>query len=281
MCSDYLGGFCRRGDKCLKLHEICAVAEVTLQETQTQKCLDGPTNYLLQSPRLSPLDKCAFDEDGPGHLSRLGVRHNNDHVDIRDIQILPTMDEILCRRLPYMPKKDDHTTHHWVPGQQRLMDINFRQLRYDSTEVIIDACYHACQLLVASILQPQARGYDDRVQTPQGFQYFLYRKISFESATFNENQGIHVRTSFSCPEALRSRRIISSGRLESGMLVALVGWDDVSRTLSTTFMNVHLCQSTDAMKPRTGDHSRGLWFLLFLISRCLTLNSFRSPIFRR
>lgn len=281
LCSDYLGGFCRRGDKCLKVHEICAVAEANRQELQGPDCLAGPTNYLLESPRLTPLDKCVFDDNGPGKLSSHGVRHDNDHVDIRDIQILPTTDEILCRKLPYMPRKDDNTMHHLLPGQRRLMDINFRQLRYDSTEVIIDACYHACQSLVASISQPRAPDYDDRVQTPQGFQYHLYCDIGFESARFHENQGVHIRASFSCPEALRSRRIISSGRLETGMLVALIGWDEASRTLSTTFMIVDLCQSTDAMKPLTGDHSRGMFFLSSPLDSCLTLQSFRSPFFRR
>jgi len=273
LCSDYLGGFCRRGEKCLKVHEICAVAEADHQEVQGSGCLAGPTNYLLQGPRLLPLDKCVFDVNGPGNLSSHGVRHDNDHIDIRDIQILPTTDEILCRKLPYMPRKDDNTMHHLAPGQQRLMDINFRQLRYDNTEVIIDACYHACQSLVACASKPRAPDYDDRVQTPQGYQYHLYRDIGFESARFQENQGIHIRASFSCPEALRSRRIISSGRLESGMLVALVGWDEASGTLSTTFMIVDLCQSTDAMKPLTGDHSRGMCFLPYPLESFLTLKA--------
>ena len=258
LCADYLGGFCRRGDKCLEVHEICAVAEVDCQDIQRLPILNSPTNSLSQSPWPLQLDKCAFDDDGPGNLSSNGMRHDNDHIDIRDIQILPTMDEILCRRPPYMPQRDNHTLHRYSPGQRRLMDINFRQLRYDSTKGIIDACYHACQLLVASISQPHASDYDDRVQTPQGFQYHLYRNVVFESARFHENQGIHVRTSFCCPEALRGRRIISSGHLENGMLVALIGYDSFSKTLSTTFMNVDLCQSTDAMKPTTGDHSRGL-----------------------
>ena len=257
LCADYLGGFCRRGDKCQKAHDICAIAGTERQDVRKSDGLDAATNFLSWSPRLIRSDKCVFDDDGPGFLSSKGARHDNDHLDICDVQILPTMDEILCRRLPYMPPKDDHMPHRYVPGQRRLMDINFRQLRYDNTEVIIDACYHASQILVASISQPQLTDYDDRMQTPQGYQYNLYRSISFESARFHESQGMHIRTSFSCPEALRSRRIISSGRLESGMLAALIGYDKGSDTLSTTFMIVDLCQSTDAMKPMTGDHSRG------------------------
>ncbi len=277
LCAGYLGGFCRRGDNCLKVHEICMVAGLAHQDRSNSAYLNGPINFLSKKPRLVSADKCVFDDDGPGDLSSKGVRHDNDHLDIRDISILPTMDEILCRRLPYMPQKDHHTPHRYVPGQQRLTDVNFRQLRYDSTEVIIDVCYHACQLSTTFASQPQASAYDDRVQTPLGLQYYLYRDINIESVSFHENQGIHVRTSFSCPEALRSRRIISSGRLERGLLVALIGYDKVSETLSTTFMNVDICQSTDAMKPITGNHSRGLWFPSFLLGCRLTSRSFRSP----
>ena len=281
LCANYLGGFCRRGDKCHMVHDICAVVGAEYQDVQKSDSLNAPTNFLSQSPRLVQTNKCVFDNDGPGTLSSKGARHNNDHLDIVDIQILPTTDEILCSRPPYMPQKDDHTPHRYLPGQRRLMDVNFRQLRYDNTEVIIDACYHACQILVASASQPPPSDYDDRMQTPQGTQYNLYRNIAFESARFHESQGMHIRTSFSCPEALRSRRIISSGRLESGMLAALIGYDKVSETLSTTFMIVDICQSTDAMKPTTGDHSRGLQFLSSLPMSELTFKSFRSPFFGR
>ena len=260
LCSDYLAGFCRRGDKCLKVHEICAVSIAGYQPVPP---LYGPTNFLSQSPRRSQSVKCAFDNEGPGELSSNGARHDNDHVDICDIRILPTMDEILCNRPPYMPQKDDHTLHRYVLGQRRLMDVNFRQLRYDSTKVIIDTCEHACQLLLASVLQSRFPNPGIPVQTPQGFQYYFYSDINFENARFHENQGIHLRISFSCPQELRSRRILSSGRLEQGMLVALIGYDQQLKEVSTTFMNVDLCQSTDAMKSITGDHSRGLQFLTF------------------
>lgn len=250
MCADYVGGFCRRGDSCLKNHDICDVTEF-----QDEPLVLGNQNFLSPSPRLLPLDKRVFEDDGPGSLSNKGVRHDNDYIDIRDIKILPTTDEILSRRPPYMPRKDDNSQHHCVPGQGRIMDVNFRHLRYESTEALIDACYHASQFLARSTFGSSKPQYDDRAQTPQGVQYYLYRNINFESLRFQEREGIHVRVSFSCPEALRSRLIIKSGRLESGMLVALIGLDH-ARNLSTTFMIVDLCQSTDAMKPITGNHLR-------------------------
>jgi hypothetical protein len=46
-----------------------------------------------------------FDNDDPGYLSINGPQHDNDHVNIQDIEILPTTDEILAvNRPPWMPK---------------------------------------------------------------------------------------------------------------------------------------------------------------------------------
>ena len=49
-----------------------------------------PINTLTLTPRLEK----PFENDGPGTRSAKGPRHNNDRVDIMDIQILPTTDEV-------------------------------------------------------------------------------------------------------------------------------------------------------------------------------------------
>lgn len=38
-----------------------------------------------------------------GHLRNGGQRHSNDHVDIHDIIIAPTPDEVLCGIAPFLP----------------------------------------------------------------------------------------------------------------------------------------------------------------------------------
>ena len=66
-----------------------------------------------------------------------------------------------------------------------------------------------------------------------------------------------VRVSFSCPSKLRGPNLHGSGHFEKGMLAALIGFNEDSSSLSTTFLEVSLCQSTEAMKVYTGDESRG------------------------
>ena len=252
VCQDFVDGFCRRGDECTKSHDICAVAN----ETTGSPVLDCPPNLLSLDPRLLPRDSLPFDEDGPGHLSIYGPRHDNDHADINWIKILPTTDEILCRRKPYIPAKDQSASHHLPCGQQKLLDVQFRQLRFDNVEPIIDSCYHASQQLTQSISAPQVLDYEYCMNTPKGVRYSLFRDIAFEEQIMSFRDAVTFRVSFACPKALRGLRLGQSKHLEEGMLVALVGLD-VTDALSTTFMVIEQRQTTFAMKSRTGNDLRG------------------------
>ena len=252
VCEDFVDGFCRRGYECTKSHDICAAPN----ENSGSSFLDCPPNLLSLDPRFSPRESLPFDQDGPGQLSRYGARHNNDHVNIQHIKILPTTDEILCRRKTYIPAKDPSAEHHLPCGQQRLLDVQFRQLRFDNVEPIIDSCYHASQQLTQLISSPHILDYDDRMNTPKGVRYSLFRDIVFEEQIMSFKVGVTFRISFACPKALRGLRLGPSKHLEEGMLVALVGLDD-AETLSTTFMVIEQRQTTFAMKPRTGNDLRG------------------------
>lgn len=164
-----------------------------------------------------------------------------------------------------MPKKDHHT-HHLLGGPARHIDINFRQLRYEHTESLIDICYHASQRLVKLQSTSQVPNYEYSAETPQGRRYSMFRDVEFVELSFEEHRGIVARMSFSCPAALRGRNLRGSGHLESGMLAALIGIDEHGTSLSTTFLEIALCQSTEAMKLRTGNELRGKSIVFPLVS---------------
>ena len=252
VCQDFVDGFCRRGDGCTKSHEICA----TVNAINGPPIIDCPPNLLSLDPRLSPHEGLPFDSDGPGNLSKYGARHDNDHVDIQHVRILPTTDEMLCRRKPFIPAKDQMSNYHLPCGQQRLLDVQFRQLRYDNIESIIDSCYHASQQLTHLISTPQVLDYDDRMTTPKGVRYSLFRDIAFEEQIMSFRDAVTFRVSFACPRSLRGLRLGPSKHLEEGMLVAMVGLDDTDG-LSTTFMVIQQRQTTFAMKTRSGNDLRG------------------------
>ena len=249
ICQDYVDGFCRRGDLCDKSHQLCAIDD----QQSTPPILQCIPNELSLHPRAQA---AVFEDDGPGEFSALGPRHDNDHVDIRDISILPTTDEILSLRPPYMPSKDPHAPHRIPLGQARLLDIDFRQLRHDSVEEIIDCCYHASQQLSRLERQPSGPDYDDRQKSPRGSHYSLFIDVAFEDIMYHDQRGMMLRMSFACPFNLRGRRMGFSNHLEEGMLVALIGLTNET-FLSVTFMEIYQRQSTEAMKRHCGNDLKG------------------------
>lgn len=68
--------------------------------------------------------------DPPGELRPEGPRHDNDPIDISDIRIAPTQDELLCGVSPYLPVFLPEAQHHCeADSMERHLDIEFRLLR--------------------------------------------------------------------------------------------------------------------------------------------------------
>ena len=96
VCKNYVDGFCQLIDNCpySHTHTIQLIDELSVS-TFSSVQTTGP-NILSLEPRIAPVDNDAyFDNDGPGILSiSQRPRHDNDHVLIQDIQILPTTEEV-------------------------------------------------------------------------------------------------------------------------------------------------------------------------------------------
>lgn len=75
--------------------------------------------------------------DPPGSLSANGPRHDNDHAEIKDIQIVPTQAELTCQRPPFLPSNDVRNARHHLPiGWSQLLDTHFRLYREDMIDQI-------------------------------------------------------------------------------------------------------------------------------------------------
>jgi AAA domain len=238
-----------------------------IQAARSLSISNGMPRVTAQQPHPLSLEARpnhdGFESDGPGHLSQRGPRHDNDHVNFQDIQILPTTDEVLAvQRPPYMPKKNIQERSYLEAGPQRLLDTLFRHLRHDSIEGIRDVAYHAAQYLA----HHNATAVDDpepRQETPSGNRYFLYPNVKFEEVLSDEKRGIILRVSYSCPKFMRGRAMIRSGRLEEGMLCALACLGEDGNSLSVTFFEVFMTQSTDSMLSRDGRGARAAVQLAF------------------
>ncbi|KDN70104.1 hypothetical protein CSUB01_08968 [Colletotrichum sublineola] len=69
-------------------------------------------------------------QDMPGELSKRGPRHENDHADISDINLMPTHQEIMSSRDEYLPTANP--AQHHLQGLHGLLDRHFRLLREDA-----------------------------------------------------------------------------------------------------------------------------------------------------
>lgn len=50
--------------------------------------------------------------EGPGILRDLGARHDNDHPSIRDIEVVPTQQELRSHAYPFLPANIPGAPHH-------------------------------------------------------------------------------------------------------------------------------------------------------------------------
>ncbi|MCJ1250969.1 hypothetical protein MMC30_008199 [Trapelia coarctata] len=263
LCNNFADGFCHLTERC-SWRDTHVITRIDGTTPAKQTLITTP-NILSLAPRKT-LRNNEYDNDGPGALSSSGTpRHDNDHVSIQDIQILPTTDEILSKRRPYMPLKsnDRSNAHRLPPGPDRLMDVSFRHQRYENTETLIDGCYHGMQQLWESKTRPSTIEYQYTLETPNGNRYSLFRNVAFEELSFHESKGAVVRLSFDCPKYLQDMQIHKHPVLERGMLCALIGIHDGTDELTTTFFQVDVKQGTLAMKPITGNHTRASVMLSF------------------
>lgn len=91
--------------------------------------------------------------DGPGELARQGPRHDNDCINIADIDLLPTHAELMCQQPIFLPSNIPSAPHHLAAGSmERQLDIVFRLLRENSVGPIRSAV----QSLLLDLRGPQA-----------------------------------------------------------------------------------------------------------------------------
>ncbi|KAF2022871.1 hypothetical protein EK21DRAFT_82140 [Setomelanomma holmii] len=130
----------------------------------------------------------------PGELSEEGRRHDNDHVDIRDIAILPTLQEIQSSRNEYLPVADPREWH--LGGIIGLVDRHFRLLREDTVGQLRDASKFELERL-----QNPSRQIEHNNSRRQSARTYVYNDVYIISAAFDEYRGAQVAMRFARPEA--------------------------------------------------------------------------------
>ncbi|KAL8883396.1 MAG: hypothetical protein Q9192_007191, partial [Flavoplaca navasiana] len=153
--------------------------------------------------------------DLPGELSSNGPRHNNDHEDIDDIQILPTAQEINSTRLEYLPLNNAKNSH--LAGLPALLDRQFRLLREDAIGGLRDAVRRETARLTNSSLPTAQSGGSNAERT------HVHENLRLQRWEVDRRKGIQLVVDFEQP-----RHIIQSGEL------ARKDWWESSRRLQPT-----------------------------------------------
>ena len=168
--------------------------------------------------------------DQPGELSEHGPRHDNDHGNIEDIQILPTMGEILGERAEYLPRSDPSTWH--LPGMTGLLDRQFRLIREDTVGQLRDAA----KVELNRIQHGNGQGTAAR---HAGARTYSYRNVRLAGAEFDQHKGLLCALQFDQPRDLngksRAKRRdwwAESNRLAPEALIMLLGSDQVALFLT-------------------------------------------------
>ncbi|KAA6410497.1 MAG: hypothetical protein FRX48_05919 [Lasallia pustulata] len=137
-------------------------------------------------------------QDLPGALSELGPRHDNDHANIFDIKILPTIEEIQSQRFEYLPSSDP--TKHHLPGLAGLLDRQFRLLREDTVGQLRDAV----QIEYKRLNKP-SKDQSPPQRQKNGVQNIIYHKVALLRLGFDRKKGLQVVAEFDQPPQLMKK----------------------------------------------------------------------------
>ncbi|KIP05604.1 hypothetical protein PHLGIDRAFT_147296 [Phlebiopsis gigantea 11061_1 CR5-6] len=196
---------------------------------------------------------------GPGQLRSDGPRHDNDHVEISDIRIAPTHEELICRVAPFLPSTLHGAPHPYPPeSPERLLDIWYRLLREELTSSLRQSVQHILDDLSSSdsrtqlteVLEKQGGKYRGQTESDDAVLFNVYTGVRFEDIIPN-HRGLSSVFSLDTPpgrarsddDGVRTRfwQGMSGKRLISGGLVALI-WQRGSE------VDVHLGTITSSVR---------------------------------
>ncbi|KAK6860594.1 hypothetical protein PG995_004230 [Apiospora arundinis] len=158
----------------------------------------------------------------PRELKLPGTRHDNDHLNIAHVSILPTVDELSSDQADYLPSTDFRQPHFLDDPVQRYLDTHFRLLRHD--------VFGPLKEVLGALMSSVARN-DGALLKPQAFDanVHLYLNSSISHVSVDDKRGFEIHITFMPPRQLRGKSTKErqqwwsvAKRLEVGSLLYLV-----------------------------------------------------------
>ncbi|KAJ5357447.1 hypothetical protein N7541_004605 [Penicillium brevicompactum] len=156
----------------------------------------------------------------PLDMQTPGGRHDNDQAEISQIQIFPTIGEVLSGDAEYLPSTNFLQPHILSDPLQRYIDTTFRLLRHD--------IFGSAKAVLRGLLQQ-----DDLTRVPslshEEAGTSLYRAARVQHMFINQKDELQATVSFAPPPQLRNKTLNEqckwwqdSSRLEEGSLVCFL-----------------------------------------------------------
>lgn len=181
-------------------------------------------------------------QDFPGNLSRNGIRHDNDHSDIKDIKLMPTHEEIMSPREEYLPTTNPYQYH--LQGLRGFLDRQFRLLREDTLHDLREA--------IRTGIETNSKVREVRTRV------IIYEQATPMDVSFEQWSGLEFIVRFDQPRAARALEKadragwwMHNKRLVDGALVCVLDevgsvlFFQVSKSTKRTTRNRHLHSQQD------------------------------------
>ncbi|KAF9184974.1 hypothetical protein BGZ51_003012 [Haplosporangium sp. Z 767] len=217
-----------------RLRKIVGDTQDTLHEPMgPSKPLDSGSLKASKTSKGPNMVHLAMAYDPPGDLSKYGPRHDNDHVEISRIDLLPTNMEITCPRPPFLPSNDIADAPHFLPpGWRRQLDTHFRLYRED----LLDPLRQGIMAFLDVLGKTDKKNENDLLKRNQlrkrldnNISLNVYGSVKFLGMNCTQKQGGSIQISFAQPpqamKAAKKARIEfwerSKSRLMQGSLICI------------------------------------------------------------
>lgn len=106
---------------------------VLIRSSEVRRVRDA-RNAAFRAREDNVVGALLYGYEGPGEERQGGPRHDNDFIEVAQIKIAPTNEELTSKIPPYLPANIPNAPHTYPPNSiHRLLDIQFRLLREELT----------------------------------------------------------------------------------------------------------------------------------------------------
>ncbi|KAJ7217780.1 hypothetical protein GGX14DRAFT_438313 [Mycena pura] len=219
--------------------------------------------------------------EGPGKLRSDGPRHDNDFVDITDIRIAPTHDELTSCHSPFLPGNFHGAPHHLPPeSMEHLLDVQFRLLREELTAslrisvhlVLEDLTRASPSSTLSKLIKNRGGKYRSHTDSQDQVMFNVYTNVTF-ATMIPDWRGLSVELSINTPpgkarQPQAKNRVafwegMSGKRLIQGGLVALVWQTGVAVDVHLGIIASSAKELTDSARNANGDERVSIRVVFF------------------